>query len=349
MKCTICKINEANQTGSHVFPAWMIASAFDVESRNRDFEIIYKCGAIDSKLPYFGRSVPIEKINELIGRELEDVEVKAQANCLILDNLWCTECESRIKIAEDYFLENIDRSTVDFNGFSDTDSRDFTNVDKYLVRLFIYSLVIRASLSKSLGFVITSKTSNKLITFLNRYLKNNLNDTLNAIRNSKSKEQLLKYPYRLIKVESPLNDSTFVFVHKKYTRPYCFIINKYILQFYGKGNHVIFSPKSFFGISTIISKSHNIRNYKEDSFKLGIFKNSIWDKIKSHYYDLITDTWLEECTFLFENLYKTHHGHKPNEAKIKAFLIRVTHSKYPLGIKYSREKIMEAITEEIKD
>jgi hypothetical protein len=77
-----------------------------------------------------------------------------------------------------------------------------------------------------LGFHLSTKTSNKLKAFLNRYLRNDLDKTLEAINNSDRKEQLLKYPFRLIRVESPQVDSNFVLVHKEYSRPYCLIIGK---------------------------------------------------------------------------------------------------------------------------
>lgn len=342
-RCQICNKNEANKPGTHIFPAWMIGSAFDSEARNRDFEIIYNLSFKEFDIPYFGRRVSREKIKELIGRELADEEGKSKRNPLILNNVWCSQCEARIKIVEDYFLENVERKTEKFEEYSETDICQLENANKYIIRLFIYTLILRASLAKYLHFELNIRAFNKIKKFINFYLKDSLSDTVKAIDNSYRKGQLLKFPIRLIKTENFKDAPNFVFIHKEYDRPYSLIINRYILQFYGKGNHVNYSKNSFFGICFLISQMKNIKNYKEDVFKLGILRTQTWQSILTKYYDIESDLWIDEYLSLYNRLYRLINGDYPNELQKQEFLIRLTHNDYELNVKYSIEKVIEAM------
>ena len=120
MRCILCNQNEADQTGAHIFPTWMTASAFDKNGRTRDYEIMYCINPSRLSMPYFGKSVQPEKISEQIGRELTDQEIQEQDNKLIVQNLWCRTCERRFKIVEDYFLENVDRRITDYSKCNNT-------------------------------------------------------------------------------------------------------------------------------------------------------------------------------------------------------------------------------------
>lgn len=264
MKCLICDSDETSQTSAHIFPAWMIASAFDQANRTRDHEIIYAMYPLDSKLPYFGNSVLPDKINEQIGRDLTDEEIQQQENFLTVNNLWCVGCERRIKQIEDYFLENVERQITDFSKCNDTEIVELSNANNFLIRLFFYSVFYRAHLSNFMGFTLNYKTAKKIKFFLNNYIKDNLSNTIDSIDTSNRKDQILKLPIRCMKIEEKEKEHTgFIYVHNKHDKPYCFIINRYLIQFYGKGDQANFKPESFFGISSIVSNMNDLKNYKE--------------------------------------------------------------------------------------
>jgi len=347
MKCRICNTNEANQTGAHIFPAWMIASAFDFESRNRDFEIVFDMQLFGDKLPYFGRRVPVDKVEELIGRAITDEEGEKNSNCLTVNNIWCRDCEKRIKISEDYFLENIDRNLPGFSQLNEIDKFNYPRANKYLVRLFVYTLIYRAYISNKFNIYLSNKTEKKIKLFLNKYLKNTLEETLETIENCSNKEQLLKFPFRLIKVEEESPSKSFLFVHRFYDRPYLLIINDYILQFYGKGSCFHFKDEGFFGIYGLIKESLNIRNYNETIFTIGVIKVKTWKGIRTKFYEQKGDEWIKENRCLFRKVYRLEHGIFPTEEKVKQFLIDVTNKELPLQVKYSKDKVMEAIKRNI--
>jgi len=346
--CNICNNNEANQTGTHIFPAWMVASAFDENSNPRDFEIIYAFHPLDAKLPYFGRSVQPDKIEEELGRDLSDEEIKGQDSFLTVDNLWCRDCERRLKIVEDYFLENVDREIEDFSKCDDTQIVELTEVNTYIIRLFLYSLIFRAALTKLMDFKIKDKIFKRLRYFINTYIKEDLNSTKEFIEASETKQELLTYPVKLVKTEQKSGDtSNFVHIHNKFDKPYCFVINRYIIQFYAKESHTRSTPYIFWGITDAITKMGNILNYRENNFTLGLFNLKLWNYIKDKFVKDYMEERMENLILIYKVMYKGIYGEYPSKAQVKKFLDELTDNELKLGIKYTKEKIAEAMRRSI--
>ena len=350
MNCRICEKNEANQTGAHIFPSWMLASAFDKKARNRHYEVIFALTPLFNDLPYFGSSVlPENEIHNLIGRDLTDEEITKQKNMFVVDNMWCRECESKIKVVEDYFLENIERKSVIFNSNEQITKKEFENVNIYLVRLFLYTLLYRAHLVSLFGFQLNKKSQSILKKFLLQYLHSNLSGTINIINASENKNQILKFPIRCIKTEQKEGETdNFVYTEKRHYKPYCLIINKYIIQFYGKGNRAKFYNNTCFGLCKLIGRSTDIRNYKEDTFKLGLLNNEIWMKIKKNLIDFYVDSWMNNFILMYKHLYKKKFHLEPDREQIGRFLNELVNNDIELGIKFTKKKVLEAINRSLK-
>jgi hypothetical protein len=206
---------------------------------------------------------------------------------------------------EDYFLENVERQISDFSKCNDTIIVELNNANNFLIRLFFYSIFYRAHLANFMGFTLNYKTAKKIKFFLNNYTKDNFRNTIDSVDSSYRKDQILKFPIRCIKIEQKEKEHTgFVFVHNKHDKPYCFIINRYLIQFYGKGDQANFKPESFFGISSIVSSMADFKNYKEEVFKIGF---------------------------------------TPDRPIISIFLSELIENELPLGIKYTKAKIVEAL------
>jgi len=95
-KCKLCVNNDADDTGSHVVPHFLLKRIFNVENaKGRDQEISFKISALDVQMS-FGRSVQPEKLEEVFG-ELSDEELEARAMAdLVVDNEWCKSCERNL-------------------------------------------------------------------------------------------------------------------------------------------------------------------------------------------------------------------------------------------------------------
>jgi hypothetical protein len=325
----------------------MIASAFDEKARNRDYEVIYGFDTIDNKLPFFGRSVQPDLIEKNIGRELSDEESKSQSNSLIVDNLWCRKCEKKLKIIEDYFLENIDKNTIDFSEVEGTEIKTI-NANVYLIRLFIYSLIMRASITKCLGFSLHKKIENRLKQYFTLYVKDDLSTTVLNLDNSQSKNDILEFPIRCIRLEVEKGKtSSPVFIHYNYDKPYCFIINQYIIQFYLKESHLRSTPYTFFGVSNIISHMDTFVNLGESNFKIGLFDLRNWLTIHDKFVRHFTDKKFKDLIHLYKVLFKRKTGIYPRKIQIQKFLNNLTQNDEKLGVKYTAKKIVDAINKNL--
>jgi hypothetical protein len=347
MKCCICNIREANKTGTHIFPAWMVASAFDENSRTRNYEQIHTIGTFHNKLPYFGNSVLPEEINRSIGRDLSDKEIAEQKNPLTVDNLWCSECENRIRILEEYFLTNVDRQTNDFTNFNDLLVKNLSDSNNYIIRLFIYSLIIRADAANFMGFSLYYKSRKKLKSLFSTFTGDSLNSTIDIINNSDKKQLLLKLPIRLVKTEEIETTDNFVFTNKEYDRPYFLIINRYILQFYCKGSHIQFKPSSFFGISKLISNHENFRNYKENVFKIALLREKTWKEVGNNFNVFLAKEVLRYYVIMFKAMVKLKFGFTPNKYQISKYTDILINNDTNIAIKYTPEKILDAMNKSL--
>lgn len=348
MICCICNKNEANKTGTHIFPAWMVSSAFDEKSRGRDYEVIYSIKPFYIE-PFFGKSVLPEQIEENIGKVLEDDVIKKQHNPLVVDNAWCIECENRFRILEEYFLDNVDRKVNDFSNIDNVRIQVLNRCNNFIIRLFIYSLVIRADLTHFMDFKLDYKSRIMLLKFINTFVKSDLKNTIITINNSNQKQKLLIYPLRLIKAELDENSTNnIVYVHKKYDRPYCLIINRYVIQFYGQGNQARFKPTSFFGISNIIKNSENFRNYKEEYFMIALFNLKLWNEIEANFNKNMADILRKNQVLFYEKLVKKKLGFIPSKTQIDKFFYELNNNEAKIGEKLAPIKVYEAMKKSLE-
>lgn len=348
MKCRICDKNEANQTGAHIFPAWMISSAFDDKSRSRDYEVIYNISPFSQNVPFIGRSVSQEKIKGELGREMSEEEINNQTNLLVVDNLWCRDCEKKLKVAEDYFLLNIENKTEDFSKDLDIKIKEFEKLNIHLLRLFFYTLIIRTHIADIGGVRLNKNAETKIIRYINTYLKLTLDETLKEIENSPNNSQILSFPIRCIKTEKTEKATKGgVYIHHKYNRPYCFIINRYIIQFYCKGSNFHFSSSSFFGICGLISKAPKFLNYKGDIFFIGLMNIETWIKILKNIVDFYGRYKVEYLISLYKKVFFNKYKVYPVRNLIAKFLNALVDNNVSLGVKYTPEKILEAMNKSI--
>ena len=64
-KCKLCKKNEADKKGSHIIPHFLMKRIDnEIGRKGRDMEVGFSVGEFDT-IPYFGRSVLPEKINDI--------------------------------------------------------------------------------------------------------------------------------------------------------------------------------------------------------------------------------------------------------------------------------------------
>jgi hypothetical protein len=194
-----------------------------------------------------------------------------------------------------------------------------------------------------MGFKLNLRAFRKLKYFVNHYIQDNLLNTKNFIDSSYRKDQLLKYPIRCLKTEQKNATEGWVYVYEKHDKPYCFIINKYFIQFYGKGDQTNFKPADFFGVSSIIIEMEDIKNYKEDVFKIGLINYKLYTIVKKHYINYVTDIRMNNYILMFRLLFKSKFRQSPTREITSIFLKELLENDLPLGIKHTKEMIVAAL------
>ena len=100
--CALCRVNDADEVGSHLAPNFIIHKAFSFDGKGkRDHEISYLIHLNDpAESTYYARDVRRENIVNDLGHEMTDEELEQNINNLVYDNLFCKRCEKRFGILE---------------------------------------------------------------------------------------------------------------------------------------------------------------------------------------------------------------------------------------------------------
>ena len=106
--CALCRIREADKTGSHMVPNLLTAVTFSFDGKTkRDREIVelYHINNPEDNAIYYGSQVAPEKIAEDLGHEITDEELEKNTNLLCYDNIFCYQCENRFGVLETTYGE----------------------------------------------------------------------------------------------------------------------------------------------------------------------------------------------------------------------------------------------------
>ena len=269
-KCKLCRTNPANQTGSHLLTAWLVASMFDKQKRNRDSEIMYEIAPFDSSIPFIGRSVSPETIEDHLGRALTDEETKNQENRLVLDYIFCSDCEKRFKTIEDEFLKKVHQP---IEKTENDESTTFEFACNLLIRLFFLIQVWRVSTSGNLNFSFGQTFEERIRTILDKILDIKIKNTFENA--SKHSGDLTAIPMCIIKSSKDFPPTSKPFMpNPLINKPFFLIINDYVVLLYEKESHTRSTPHNFYGISRYLKKDWT--NFKETKFTIGFLNNSQW-------------------------------------------------------------------------
>lgn len=104
-RCALCRNAEADKTGSHLAPNFMIHGMFSFDGKGRRNREIAMRDGLNSgnRMIYYGPEVSPDAINADHGEDLTDEELEGNTNHLVCDNLFCKRCEDRFGILETYY------------------------------------------------------------------------------------------------------------------------------------------------------------------------------------------------------------------------------------------------------
>lgn len=138
-KCFLCKEIDANQTGSHIIPSFLMKRINGDGKRDHEVGFVIKNGV---SYPYFGRDIYEDK-----RRTITDNEelLYSRDNYDVKDYILCKSCEKFFSSLESKYAPSLN---LDFSTSSNTIN---TKVSPSEAFLFWCSLIWRASVTEHLG------------------------------------------------------------------------------------------------------------------------------------------------------------------------------------------------------
>ena len=105
--CALCRVANADKTGSHLAPNFLVHGAFSFDGKGGRFREIVTRDNLNtqSRWLYYGQEVSPEAISADRGRGLTDEELQGNINVLECDNLFCSGCEARFALLESEYAK----------------------------------------------------------------------------------------------------------------------------------------------------------------------------------------------------------------------------------------------------
>ena len=270
-KCALCKVNDPDQTGSHMVPFFLMRRV-DGEggSKERGKELGFKITASDVEF-YHGQSVLPEKIEELIGDRTDDEIEAAKEDArseVIVDNILCSDCEKRFGALESHYAQS----------FSKFDSKDYkSKVKSHLALLFWFGILWRMSVVKLDKVSLKSNEQERLRMILHKYM----NPDLPQIKPEPNDSLLNSISYKIGRCPDYSNEHDTVMVGSPvHRRPYCLLLDEFCIYFYMKRSHENSVEQSFFGTEKLMKEAPMNDTFNGEQIKY-ITPEELEDIIKS--------------------------------------------------------------------
>lgn len=149
-KCLLCQQREADKTGSHIIPSFLMKRVNG--NGKRDHEIGFKIihGIVDT---YFGRDVYEEKRKDITNNE---EKFYSRENYDVVDHILCKDCEVFFASLESKYAPSLNLH------FSENATTKNTKISPSDALLFWCSLIWRASVTGHLGSRLSPDLEEKL-------------------------------------------------------------------------------------------------------------------------------------------------------------------------------------------
>ena len=331
-KCSLCKVKDADKTGSHIVPHFLLKLVDSVEGKTgRDVELGFVIEPFET-ISYFGRGVQQEKLDEVFG-ELSDEEIEVKKNRpLVVDNLFCSLCEKRMAVIESEYAKTLEKiSEVEYN----------SGIVSEVGLLFWMSVIWRISILNKSGNRF-KKGENEVIR---RILNRTLTDSIKTIdyKNMQESKDVKKIAYKLMRCPNYAKDSASVMLfHPEFHKPYTLLIGEFIL-FLSINNHFDqYLTRDFFGLKDeVFLATTNMISTNESIFPIS---KEVMKYIHAGIIDQIKEIRLKNMDDFFNLLHVELGGvgdTMPFEIK-NEILAEVTSDEKKSGRKYTIEDLRDS-------
>jgi hypothetical protein len=234
-KCKLCKENDLEDVGSHIFTESVIRTALNEDgfTKRADKELMFEISVNKVGLDFFGSAIQPEKIEEITGKPVTEEQIAGNENELINKNLVCRDCENRFNPIETAFVQDIYTHIVKKS--HEELKKDTCNYiafeDKKLIALqFVIINVWRASASNYDNWKLTDEQEEYLRSFIDKTLVGDLNSILE--RTTQFADEINDFDFALnyfIQDEERLSDNGVLIDNS--VSPYFILLNRLSIIF----------------------------------------------------------------------------------------------------------------------
>jgi len=332
-KCALCLERDANDTGSHIVPHFLLKRIFNVEdAKGRDQELSFKLTEFDVET-HFGRSVSPEKLDEVFG-ELSDAELEEKAMAqMVVNNEWCTVCEKKFADLESRYSDTLKTKSEENYQSTNQPSVSF---------IFWLSIFWRASQTDHVSFKLKYNDQKIARALLNEYDINGSDEDLT----SKYSHILENISYKIYR--SPDYSSkrgTFLFMAHQ-SQPYSFIIDEFVVQFYFRVKHMKNNTQLFFGFEKIKDTPLNKFQNGEFVYSLSVEDfGALMDNFVKYYQNIRVRSY----DWALDRLHRKAGLRGTMDRKIKEEILhQVSAEQTKIGRKYTKEDFVRSTTSVFK-
>ena len=332
-KCKLCLKNDADDTGSHIVPHFLLKRIFNVaNAKGRDQEISFKLTAFDIE-SHFGRSVQPEKLEEVFGELTdEELEKKAMAD-LVVNHEWCKACEKKFADLESFYSKTLE---------IDQQEPYQSTRDALGAMMFWLSILWRTSVTDNTSFQLSDKDERKIRTLLNEYQPGQSNEEFIA-KFAHILDEIHYKVYRSPDYYKKVGHSmgTFLYMGKQ-RQPYTFIVDEFVVMVYLKTKHLKEHQQMFFGLEKLEAEPNNYLN-GEFVYPLNVADFSVY---MERFVESIKQLRLRAYNNNLDKLYRKigHKGTLPEHIRAEV-LAQITKDETRLGRKYTYADFVKCTTE----
>ncbi|UXX78604.1 hypothetical protein N7E81_14680 [Reichenbachiella carrageenanivorans] len=227
----------------------------------RDNEIGFKISSLGYVEKYIGREVSTSTIEEVFNRELTDEEIDKNTNLFVIDNLLCSQCESKLGVLEG-------SCAVDFKStFCQKSNCEILTYQNGLqFRILFYSILLRLHYSNKHNCNLNPVLARRLKRLINKTLSSEKKELLNNL--SKYRSEIETFPMSVFYAPMLEGESSgnMIYTHNDVSIPCVSMINEFIVCLYCTNTQTQFD----FGEVYSIDKTQILSNinYRESEFRI---------------------------------------------------------------------------------
>lgn len=337
--CKLCKAREADKTGSHYVPHFLLKRIDNYDgSKDRDKELGFIIDSSDTKR-YIGRRVSQEKLEEVFGELSEEEIEQLKQNPSVENNVFCIPCEDRFSQIESEYAKTLEKFDVNHEYKS--------NIEGGAAFLFWASILWRISISKKYNLELDADKEETLRELLNIYLQPKFSN-INFVALI-ADPKYLQLAYRLIRSPNYSNGNATVLVGDPVdTRPYTLLVDEFILFFYFDIGDISNPKQAFFGIEEFCQiPTPNVVNNGEYVFPI---KHSIFHSFMDKVFEKMAQQRHDRQMWIFDESHKSLSGkNEPMPVEMKEeIMAKIMDEEKKIGRKHTEDDMINSMYEVMK-